>query len=313
MDIEFHYHLTYLISRFAGFDETKAHLIASSSQFVDDNTTHIELHDLYDNPFYSGIITSSYEVFGDKQELLQTLSCFHFIPGEIENLRFKKQKTYENSILETITTPNSIYAKTAIKYALKTNNAFMIGISAHAYADTWAHQNFSALNHSINRNSGYLHGLIPPIGHAEFLNIPDEFNKKWQDHRTEENICNNLRFKEAAFCLFLQFSKYTKTAIKTHDEFQKLLDYIFKKIKSLSKKRRIQFYHQIISDYFYNDAPIYEAESWQLDSILYNSRAGKYYPRYNFQNSNWHEFNEAARDYKNFMWNLIQNRYKNHC
>lgn len=311
MDIEFHYHLTYLISRFAGFDERKAFLIASSAQFVDDNTKQIDVYGLDNSIYYQGTITSTYEIFSDAKELVKTLGCFHFIPGEKELLKFKNQTSYDSSILETVTTPNSIYAKTAIKYALKTGNPYLIGIACHAYADTWAHQNFTALNHSINHNSGYIRALIPSIGHAEFLTAPDEFNKKWNDHRLNQNICNNSRFKEASFYLFLELSKSTKSQVKSAEDFQKLLDYIFRKIKPLGKRKRLQFYNQIISDYFYSDIPSYDAESWQLDSILFDNRVLKYYPRYNFEHNNWHEFNEAALNYKNFMWNLIQNRYKN--
>jgi hypothetical protein len=38
MDIEFHYHMTYIIARRAGFSPNDSYVIAYSSQYTDDNT-----------------------------------------------------------------------------------------------------------------------------------------------------------------------------------------------------------------------------------------------------------------------------------
>jgi len=43
MDIEFHYYMTYLIAKKAGFRNEEAKTIATASQFVDDNTCIFEV------------------------------------------------------------------------------------------------------------------------------------------------------------------------------------------------------------------------------------------------------------------------------
>ncbi|MDJ1305768.1 MAG: hypothetical protein MRQ09_06025 [Candidatus Midichloria sp.] len=45
MDTEFHYYVTYLIARKAGFATSDAYKIAYASQYVDDNYNEIEVRD----------------------------------------------------------------------------------------------------------------------------------------------------------------------------------------------------------------------------------------------------------------------------
>lgn len=40
MDIEFHYHITFILARKAGFNTKDSYIIAYSSQYTDDNAFH---------------------------------------------------------------------------------------------------------------------------------------------------------------------------------------------------------------------------------------------------------------------------------
>ena len=41
MDIDFHYHATYVAARFAGFSASEAETIGSAAQMIDENSNHV--------------------------------------------------------------------------------------------------------------------------------------------------------------------------------------------------------------------------------------------------------------------------------
>jgi hypothetical protein len=97
------------------------------------------------------------------------------------------------------TTPDSKLANKWIDAAFKASSdrrLFRIGIATHAYADTWAHQNFAGLNDSFYDISK---DIKPDIGHANAEHHPDWPAHRWEDARLiEDEVDNTVRFLEAS-------------------------------------------------------------------------------------------------------------------
>ena len=83
---------------------------------------------------------------------------------------------------------------------------YRIGIATHAYADSWAHQNFTGLKDNFNGMAG---NPLPNIAHADVLQEPDKVGHTWTDSRLiNSRINNNQRFMEAAEQIFQKFITY---------------------------------------------------------------------------------------------------------
>jgi hypothetical protein len=96
-------------------------------------------------------------------------------------------------------TSNSAGVKNLLLDALRTENAYRIGVAMHTFADSWAHQNFSGLLEKWNAVSEG--SLLPPVGHAQALTAPDKVGHVWNDPRLvprAATIHNNDRFLAAA-------------------------------------------------------------------------------------------------------------------
>lgn len=206
MDIEFHYWITGIIARGAGFEEEEAKVIAYSSQFVDKNDVSIAVEDRSTGKKYVNFISQTLNILKPKTELLRIYPIFHFIPGhpEAHSARRRDGKMHLFN-----TTPNSEFANKLLEDAFGANEGirlYRIGISSHGYADTWAHQNFTGWYESFNAV-----GLnpIPNIGHADALHHPDWVGHRWLDDRlVEGEINNNHRFMSAAKELFGHYCDY---------------------------------------------------------------------------------------------------------
>ncbi len=109
-----------------------------------------------------------------------------------------------------MTTPNSPLANEMLDTALTSGNLYRIGASAHAYADTWAHQNFIGKDDVCNEMPGRsfvnkIEGKISllRIGHALAGHDPDIPGLIWMDSRlANPSVDNTSRFLEAADHLF---------------------------------------------------------------------------------------------------------------
>jgi hypothetical protein len=88
-------------------------------------------------------------------------------------------------------------------YCLEEKDPYLIGIGLHAFADTWAHQNFSAKNEDWNRilrpDTTPNASISLSAGHMQAGNNPDTIGSIWEDPRLEDPLVNNnARFIEAA-------------------------------------------------------------------------------------------------------------------
>lgn len=208
MDIEFHYYWTGIIARHSGFSEYEAGVIAYASQFVDDNDVILKVRD-NDNQVYTNYISQTMDILKPKLNLMRIYPIFHFVPGDPMSVSAGRADG-KMHILNAI--PDNENANHFLSEALKSPQdirLYRIGIATHAFADTWAHQNFVGFQDSFN---GDVLNPIPNIGHAEAKHHPDWVAHRWEDNRlVEKEIDNNLRFLTAAKRLFEIFAGYTQS------------------------------------------------------------------------------------------------------
>lgn len=154
MQIDFHLGVTYVLARLSGFSPFEANTIASSSQYVDD-------------AIHSGTILfnnhSAYQFTASAHRMLDYRNFkelsnhhvwipFHFIPGN--------QTTHvdlEPAIQKLICRPNSPIAQDVVQSCIsqfqRPYGYHLLGVTTHAYVDTWAHQGFSGITHEANKVS----------------------------------------------------------------------------------------------------------------------------------------------------------------
>lgn len=207
MDIEFHYYYTYLIATKAGFTPNEAHTVAHSSQYVDDNNYHFRIN-RNTSEYYENKISQTIDITKPSKEIMHIYPLFHFIPGDA-NVESAARKDGKMHILNT--TPNSKNANLILHRALMSNNLYRIGIAIHAFADTFAHQNFTGSKDHFNATKGMLEDLMPNVGHASAGHKPDYPCLIWYDDRLLAeyvNIVNRRRFLDAARAIYLILRRY---------------------------------------------------------------------------------------------------------
>jgi hypothetical protein len=214
MEIDFHFGVTYVVSRIAGLNHDQAQIVATCSQYVDD-TVKTGILKFETGEAYHRISTahkrSDYHIFLPAEER-KVWVPFHFLPGNESNGSHEIE--FYNRI---VCRPNSLIAQQMAKNCiLKQERHFglhQLGITAHVFIDTWAHQGFAGIDHPVNivtdiklqdsplQNNflkAVMHaGLFPalwqlvqptfckllnrffPMGHGAALHHPDHPFKKW--------------------------------------------------------------------------------------------------------------------------------------
>ena len=207
MDKEFHYNITGIIARRAGFNEKEALTIAHASQLVDDNDSLRTIHDANSGDEYEVYISQTMDILKPKRELMRIYPIFHFLPGDPMAPSARRS---DGKMHILTTTPGNNLACKIMKAAREENAPYRLhrlGVAAHAFVDTWAHQNFVGWYDGIN---GQDMNLLPNIGHADFIHHPDWVGHCWNDSRIIANqVNNNHRFLDAAKCLFQEFALCT--------------------------------------------------------------------------------------------------------
>jgi len=236
---------------------------------------------------------------------------FHFLPGkpDVPSARRSDGKMH---ILTT--TPGSDLAYKVMKAARDDNSPHRLhrlGVAAHAFVDSWAHQNFVGWYDGIN---GEDMNLLPNIGHADFMHHPDWVGHRWNDSRIIDNqVNNNHRFLAAAKCLFQAFCLCTSE--KNSDtlwpdlqkELQDAMGPVFSGEMLQGMDARLKAYDNLFS------LPDYDPHAW-FDSAVDTSVKGlpdsflpsltifkdHYQWKDNWQNSDWYLFQEAIKAHQAF-------------
>lgn len=323
MDIEFHYYVTYLVALEAGFSKKSANIIATSSQLVDDN---VEINYIKDNKgkLYKTYISQTSNILKPEDKLFRIYPVFHFIPG---NYIDQKTKRKDGTFHILNTTPNSSNAQKVILNSIKTNNLYRLGIAAHSYADSWAHQNFVGYFSYFNGMNGVLNEAIPNIGHADARHDPDLISKVWKDERLitkNEIIDNNKRFIKAVIKLLNYFRKFMN---KTQNNNNKFIDNI-KKIfairgcKQKQKEKRFLKYKKLAYELYDCKINDYNRYKWFLDAVQQSNNS--YFLPYmnisqseytwkndNYKKSNYYKFCEAIKEHQNSVIKIFDQKEYN--
>jgi hypothetical protein len=207
MDIEFHYHVTAIVARHAGFSEADAATIGHGAQFVDDNTTPRVVLDAGGRPMFRSLPTQARGILAPWTAMRAVFPAFHFVPGRPEDTAPRT----DGAAHPLVTTPDSPGARALLAAAFHADpdtRIMRIAIASHTYADTWAHQSFAGLRHPINALG---RGLLPALGHAAALARPDRVGLRWTDPRlVEPKVDNGERFMAAARALHARYREHLR-------------------------------------------------------------------------------------------------------
>ncbi len=332
MDIEFHYWVTGLVARMAGFREEEARTIAYASQFTDDNDRELEIEDRSTGETYRNYISQTLDITKPMERRLHIYPVFHFVPGDYEA---ESARRNDGKMHLLNTTPGSELAEELLKAAFQDpeeTRLYRIGIASHAFADTWAHQNFVGFKDSFNGE--FLDNSNFSIGHAIFMHNPDMVGHCWEDPRlVVSHVDNNQRFRTAACALLMLYSEYLKkTPEDTRSEIS-ALDTILKNWWGVARKQsshtyemqhpgRVELYKKEIPW-----LPDYDEMTWLKDSVDIEVRGlpdsykeglrnfftllpDRYYWKGPKEETTWYRFQEAVKAHQRLALSLMKERYK---
>lgn len=260
MNIEFHYYALYYLCRSAGFSQEEASTIAVSSQMVDENLVPWEI--VGGGRTTRSIVTQNYQ-FWDELTASSIYRPFHFIPGKKAKADAYRK---DGRAGRYPVTADSALARELLIAALKSGNLYRIGIALHAYADTWAHQNFSA--DLEPQNALDPRSPLPPVGHLQALKNPDYPWLTWEDPRLRPGLAevrNAERFVQAARMIYRFLTTFKKTGFEDEifviGRLQEHWEAGWAGRGTVAREDNLAR----ISDYIIEfDVPPYEPEAWVL-------------------------------------------------
>ena len=240
---------------------------------------------------------------------------FHFIPGD-PNSPTAKRKDGKKHPMNT--TPNSKNAKYFFQKAIENKNLYHIGIATHAYADTWAHQNFVGMEDKFNALPMW--GILPNIGHADARHEPDKIDNTWTDRRLvdeNEKVYNNDRLLDAAEQIYYSYCKYNNPASDSN-EMTKRWNKLKERLKDAmddsyfwgaDERARMKAYKNICAD-----IPEYKEKEWRYNAVkkepVEEDLFDRYWGKNNFLDSHWYKFQEAVKEHRDLSLKRLKPVYK---
>lgn len=151
MQEDMHYYGTYCLARSAGIKKKAAEIIAYASQYVDNSTaTKIDNHE--DGSKIIAVPTAHHPMDLirnlDREDQREIWVPFHFFPGGKGDTFTSKLVCRKDSSIVREMVENNLYHNKQ-PYTLH-----LLGITAHVYADTFAHYGFSGVSSRRNRIFG---------------------------------------------------------------------------------------------------------------------------------------------------------------
>ncbi len=330
MNTEFHYWITGIIAKEAGFTDDEARTIATASEYVDENDRIFEIEGAGETK-YTNYISQTMNIFKPKTDLMRIYPIFHFVPGypDAPNSRRKDGKMH---LLNT--TPNSENANEMMDAAFKADEKhrlYRIGIASHAYADTWAHQNFIGWYDVFN-----FMGLkpLPAIGHASAAHSPDWVAYNWTDDRlVKSEISNSDRFIDAGYHLFQKYCEYLSGQKRTDNQ-SKAPELIKKLVRLMGREYSgsIEYYKEDRMKAYKTEAGFlnkfgkYDLKKQEFDESIWFEEAihtdvrglkdtghkpelfkDKYrWKDENFADTDWFKFQESVKEHQDFAMTLLE-------
>lgn len=214
MQIDMHFYGVYALARAAGIKPESAYKIAYASQFVDDALEE-EMTVLQNHQVAFPIATSHKPMDYQNRKLLEQWNVwvpFHFLPGNKTGGSFYEKM---QCLKGTESGPAKKILEHALEYKLKSYGPHLAGVTAHVYADTFAHLGFVGLSTDWNKvefesikiigpHSNYIlkyifnklenfmnriRGTIAetvPVGHGAVATYPDRPYLKWEYKREKD-------------------------------------------------------------------------------------------------------------------------------
>lgn len=194
MQIDMHYYGTYAMARAAGLKKDTAKIIATAAQFVDDNAEKESIN------FRDGgrvdAEATAHHAFDrknvDLEDQRKIWVPFHFLPGN-------EGTSYTERL---ICRRNSKIAAEMVAFNLSLSNQPytlpLIGITAHVYADTFAHYGFSGISSRRNKvvNDSFTFYDLSTKMEKYILEKAEKFR---EDYHKESGFLDNVKswFAEA--------------------------------------------------------------------------------------------------------------------
>lgn len=321
MDKEFHYDITFILSRKAGLSSEEAYTLSYASQYTDDNKYHYHVN-RPDTKNFINSISQTIDITKPSEKRQRIYPVFHFIPGGEEAEDLCPLEHHDEKCLITI--PNSDNAQSMMKSALRSGDLYRIGIAVHALADTWSHQNFIGSSSETNKGSGL--DVAPNIGHADFFHKPDIIHKIWTDCRfgaDHSRIDNNDRFLSAARQIFVYLYRFKHPG---SDEDQANAQYdnlkLEHKLKSAmrktffslhTRKARLKAYSDICPELGMTQFQ-YDEDAWRHSAIEKKKFEldifDRYWARESFETSHWYKFQMAVIEHREVAMKQISPLFK---
>ena len=307
MNIEYHYYITYLIAIASGFKMHEAYKIAYSSQYVDDNYLEYNIHNSIGEEYTYKNLASGInikEVFVNMDRKMEKiLMMLHLLPGDKEVDNNRKDGKEHN----LKTTKNSKLANITLEQALNSKNLYWIGIASHAYADSWAHQNFVGTLSDFNAFPGEV--LSPNIAHCDAFDKPDLVGLIWEDPRLKRKKVNNVgRFLDASEKLISWYRKYTNNrCLNVKDFLYKLKEIMANDEKNsyFDVKRlehnRMKKYNGLAKELTSFDILRYDKTKWYNEAIKSIDGEKLCWKSERHKSYDWYQFHEAVKLHYDFV------------
>lgn len=348
MQIDFHHAVTYITARLAGFPHSDSCIIAYAAQYVDNATNEGTIRFTDDSTYTR--IASAHEVLDvdhnrKNVEDYQVWVPFHFLPGN--DGAAAGQPSAVSEVQRLICTPDSPLATDMWKSCGATEGApnalHRLGITAHVYMDTFAHQLFAGIRHDVNLVFDLRH-IEPPcnelletlkevaadtlgLGHGGALIDPDLPFLTWSyknSFKQEKVRDNPALYVLAVTRLFAQFRYYlgaTESDAMLPNDLSVISDNIPKIVSTDAGARHEQWIALAKAGGFsfgpLNDAELvelgYAADgpgSWKSAALGVNGEPNAPIPRpASFETSNWKRFHDALKEHQGEVLNVILPRY----
>jgi hypothetical protein len=307
MNTEFHYYITGIIAHAAGFSQKDATRIAWASEFTDENDEVVRVQNRDNDEIYENYISQTMNILKPKHTLMRIYPIFHFVPGEPDD-RNARRRDGKMHILNT--TPDNGLAGLLFDEALKNSaetRLYRIGIATHAYADTWAHQNFVGWYDYFNNIAL---DPKPDIGHADAEHHPDWIAHRWDDNRlVDGQVDNTRRFLYSAECIYKRYRDHLQTkSIAANLSWKELESDLYNAMggtsysgcQNINEKMRLQAYKKLAPwlKHFNKNNWKQEAMEGSILELLTDNCWYAWREEVDFEKTNWYCFQEAVKEHQ---------------
>ncbi len=318
MDTEFHYYITGIIAHATGFTQKDAALIAWASEFTDENDDVVKVQHRDTNVFYENYISQTMNILKPKRKLMRIYPVFHFVPGE-PDYPLANRTDGKMHILNT--TPNGGLAREWLDEALKVTSEtrlYRIGIATHAYADTWAHQNFVGWYDYYNNISL---DPKPDIGHADAEHHPDWVAHRWDDSRlVNGELSNTERFLDAAEYIYNRYRLHLESrGVSERKSWEELrrdlyqaMGYDYSGCFKCDEDKRIQAYKKLAPWLRKFDKNKWKKNAMEgnLFELLSDGCWNVWREDIDYQKTDWYRFQEAVKEHQALAMKQLEPLYK---